>query len=60
MKAFLSASPCIFSFMRHPILPPFSASHSAQRYRIILYLEGCLISATPSVNLAHFLSALPS
>ena len=44
----------------NPILPPFSASHSAQRYRIILYLEGCLISATPSVNLAHFLSALPS
>ncbi len=28
--------------------------------RIILYLEGCLISATPSVNLAHFLGALPS
>ena len=28
--------------------------------RIILYSEGCLISATPSVNLAHFLSALPS
>ena len=53
MKAFLSASPCSFSFMRHPILPPFSASHSAQRYRIILYLEGCLISATPSGNLAH-------
>ncbi len=25
-----------------------------------LHLEGCLISATPSVNLAHFLSALPS
>jgi hypothetical protein len=31
MKAFLSAIPCIFSFIRHPILPPFSASHSAQR-----------------------------
>ncbi len=28
--------------------------------KIILYLEGCLISATPSVNLAHFLSTLPS
>ena len=52
----IEAGPGVFPFMRHPILPPFSASHSAQRYRIILYLEGCLIS----VNLAHFLSALPS
>ncbi len=28
--------------------------------RMILYLEACLISATPCGNLAHFLSALPS